>query len=68
MAIRGVQQMARNNFYEYTRDLLKDTPGRTIEFHMLDQRLIITDHIENIKSILNSNVRFADYIRLIYIF
>ncbi|EAU31341.1 predicted protein [Aspergillus terreus NIH2624] len=51
--MRCVYELATHGFHEYVRDILATKPGRTIEFHILDKRMIVTDNPENIKEMMS---------------
>ncbi|GES61706.1 cytochrome P450 [Aspergillus terreus] len=53
VAMRCVYELATHGFHEYVRDILATKPGRTIEFHILDKRMIVTDNPENIKEMMS---------------
>ncbi|OJJ30107.1 hypothetical protein ASPWEDRAFT_54808 [Aspergillus wentii DTO 134E9] len=53
VAFRCVYELATDGFHEYTRDILATSPGRTIEFHLLDKRMVVTDNPENIKDMMS---------------
>ena len=48
-------RLKNNSFFEWTQRVLA-RPGRTVEFNILNRRIIMTDDRENIKTIFATNV------------
>jgi hypothetical protein len=51
-----VRNMRQDTFFEFTRQVL-DTPGRTVELDVLGRRLLMTDHVDNIKAVQFTQVK-----------
>lgn len=48
--------MWNDRFHEYLSGQLKSKPGKTIEFHVLDKRMIVTDNPDNIREVMSTQV------------
>ena len=51
----AIHRLTSFQFFEWTREILQ-VPGRTVEFHMLGTRLVVTDEPENVKAIMSTQV------------
>lgn len=56
LAYTSLKEMNANHYFEYTREFLNHTAGRTVEFNMLGNRMIMTDNPENIKEMMHTQV------------
>lgn len=56
LVVKLVRHFNGNKFFELTQEFLKYAPGRTVELHTFQQRMILTDSSENIKAIMSSKV------------
>lgn len=53
---RAFQHMRNHTLYEWTNEILQ-VPGRTIELNLMGSRMVLTDHPENVKTIMSTQVR-----------
>lgn len=54
---RAFQHIRNHTLYEWTNEILQ-VPGRTIELNLMGSRMVLTDHPENVKTIMSTKVRF----------
>ncbi|RAO69194.1 uncharacterized protein BHQ10_005206 [Talaromyces amestolkiae] len=55
---RAFQHMRNHTLYEWTNEILQ-VPGRTIELNLMGSRMVLTDHPENVKTIMSTQAKVA---------